>query len=87
MAALPAADDGRRWSVVLASMSTRDAAVSEVTRLRSLGLLVNSRPYQVGDRRGYRVGLGRYPTREQADDAMRGLKRVRPGIPAWVAKY
>ena len=87
LAAPPAAYDDRRWSVVLASMSTRDAAVSEVARLRSLGLLVSLRPYRVGDRSGYRIGLGRYPTREQADDAMLELQRVRPGIPAWVARY
>lgn len=81
------ADDGRRWSVVLASMSTEEAAANEVERLRELGLQPEAREYRVGERQGYRVGLGRYPTREGADAALQELQTRRPTLPGWVAKY
>lgn len=80
-------DDGRRWSVVLASMSTPEAAQEEIQRLRKLGLRAETREYRVGERQGYRVGLGRYDTREQADAALAKLHKRHPKLPGWVAKY
>lgn len=82
-----AVDDGRRWSVVLASMSTQEAADQEVARLRRLGLQPEAREYQVGERNGFRVGMGRYRTREDADAALLELQSAKPALPGWVAKY
>ena len=79
--------DERRWSVVFASMSEQAAAAQEATRLRALGLKAEAREYRVGSRHGFRVGVGRFGSREEADAAMNGLLDVHPQLSAWLARY
>ncbi|MGQ0529264.1 MAG: FecR domain-containing protein [Panacagrimonas sp.] len=79
--------DERRWSVVFASMSEAGAAAQEAARLQALGLKAEAREYRVGSRHGFRVGVGRFASREEADAAMNGLLDVHPQLSAWLARY
>lgn len=81
-------DDGRRWSVVLASFPLKETADTEVARLKTLGLsAAEAREYRVGERHGFRVGMGRYNTREEADAALNKLLGRDPELVGWLAKY
>lgn len=83
----PLPDDGRRWSVVLASFPLREPADKEVARFKAMGLEAEAREYRVGERHGFRVGLGRYITREEADAALAKLIGRDPELVGWLAKY
>lgn len=83
----PIPDDGRRWSIVLASFPLREPADKEVSRFKLMGLEAEAREYRVGARHGFRVGLGRYASREEADTALTKLSRLNPEIVGWLAKY
>lgn len=86
-AAMDAAPDLRRWSLVLASFPERDAAEQEAARLRAPGIEPEVREYANGDRRGFRVGIGRYDSRDQAEAARAMFNKVHPKRMAWVARY
>lgn len=86
-AAEPIPDDGRRWSIVLASFPLREPADKEMSRFKSMGLEAETREYRVGTRHGFRVGLGRYASREEADAALAKLVGAQPEIIGWLAKY
>lgn len=83
----PVADDGRRWSVVLASFPLKETAEVEAARLKTMGLQADVREYRVGERHGFRVGLGRYAARQDADRALAKLLRRDPELVGWLAKY
>lgn len=83
----PLPDDGRRWSVVLASMGERAAADQEAERFRGLGFEAVAREYRNGARHGFRVGIGRFASREEADLALTALKSEHPQLAAWLARY
>lgn len=80
-------DDGRRWTIVLASMPDEMGAKRAETRLRELGMEAEVRQYYSGDKQGFRVGIGRYETRQQGEDALEEFKGLRPKVDAWLAKY
>lgn len=83
-----AADDGRSWSVVLASVGTQQAADLEAARLKALGVLqAEVRAYRNGDRSGFRVGAGRYVSREEAGVALTQFKKHYPNLNGWLARY
>lgn len=76
-----------RWSVVLASLDNRAAAEAEAARMRRQGLSVDVREYVRGDKRGYRVGHGRFETRADAQAAFEALQVSHPKISGWMANY
>ncbi len=82
-----APDEPKRWSVVLASHDDLESAVVEEERLRAKGLDVQAREYRVGERHGYRIGIGRYETQAQAQEALAELQSLRPTIEGWLARY
>lgn len=86
-AAEPIADDGRRWSVVLASFPLREPADKEVSRFKAMGFEAETREYRVGARHGFRVGVGRYTSRDEADMALAKMVALNPEIVGWLAKY
>ncbi|MGQ0698859.1 MAG: SPOR domain-containing protein [Panacagrimonas sp.] len=86
-AAEPAAVSPRHWSVVLASLATQQAADQEVARLKKLGVHAEVRAYQVAERAGFRVGVGRHDTRKEADRALGQFKRQHPKLGGWLAQY
>lgn len=88
-ASAPAATgDDRSWSVVLASVTTQEGADREATRLKAQGVLqAEVRAYRNADRSGFRVGAGRYVSREEADVALTQFKKHYPKLSGWVARY
>lgn len=82
-----APDEPKRWSIVLASHDDLESAVVEEERLRAKGLDVQAREYRVGERHGYRIGIGRYETQAQAQEALAELQSLRPTIEGWLARY
>lgn len=76
-----------RWSVVLASLDSRVAAEAEAGRMRRQGLSVDVREYVRGEKRGYRVGHGRFETRADAQAAFESLQVSHPKISGWMANY
>lgn len=86
-AAAAPVDDDRHWSVVLASGTDRAAAEREALRLNRLGLAAEARAYRVGERQGFRVGVGRYSTRADADSALHALRDLHPQLKGWLARY
>lgn len=83
----PAADDGRRWRVVLGSMPEKEKADIEAERLNARGWAVEAREYRVGERRGFRIGFGEFTAREDAQKALEEFLVQYPDAPAWLAKY
>lgn len=83
----PAPGGDKHWSVVLASLDTLDAAEIEAARLRRQGLHVEIREYVSGERRGYRVGHGRFDSRADAQAAFESLRHSHPKISGWMANY
>jgi hypothetical protein len=85
--ATSAADDGRRWRVVLGSMPEKEKAEMEAERLNARGWAVEAREYRVGDRRGFRIGFGEFVARQDAQSALEEFLVQYPDAPAWLAKY
>ena len=56
----------------VAAYETRDAADARAKQLSARGYAVRV----MGDRKPFRVRVGRYPTRERAGDAVRQMARV-----------
>lgn len=83
------ADSGNAaWSIVLASLSTRQAAETEVARLKAQGVQqAEFRAYQNGKGAGFRVGTGRYASRAQADAALAKFRSRYPKLSGWLARY
>ncbi|MGQ0502547.1 MAG: SPOR domain-containing protein [Panacagrimonas sp.] len=83
------ADSGNAaWSIVLASLSTRQAAETEVARLKAQGVhQAEVRAYQNGKGAGFRVGTGRYASRAQADAALAKFRSRYPKLSGWLARY
>ena len=69
--AAPPASDRREYSVQVAAFETRAEADALSKRLSTRGYAVRV----VGDRKPYRVRVGRYPTRDRAADAVRQMAR------------
>jgi len=61
----------RQYSVQVAAFNTRAEADSLSKRLAARGYSVRV----AGDRQPYRVRVGRYPTRQRADDAVKQMQR------------
>ena len=61
----------RQYSVQVAAFDTRAEADALSKRLAARGYAVRV----AGDRQPYRVRVGRYPTRQRADDAMRQMQK------------
>lgn len=71
------------WSLVLASVPTREAAEQEVARLRRRG--VDTRIVEpAGDGGAYRLTYGAFYTREAAERALRQKRRQRGFEKAWL---
>lgn len=75
------------WSVVLASLDSRDAAEVEAARLRKQGVSVEIREYARGGKRGFRVGHGRFTSHADAQAAWKSLKKSHPKLSGWMANY
>ena len=70
-AGTPAATENRQYSVQVAAFATRAEADSLSKRLAARGYTVRV----AGASQPYRVRVGRYPTRQRAEDAMRQMKK------------
>lgn len=70
-AGVPPAAGTRQYSVQAAAFDTRAEADALSKRLAARGYAVRV----AGDRPPYRVRVGRYPTRQQAEDAMRQMQK------------
>ncbi|MGQ0620200.1 MAG: SPOR domain-containing protein [Panacagrimonas sp.] len=82
-----ASEPGLRWSVVLASLDSRDAAEMEAVRLRKQGVNVEIREYARDGKRGFRVGHGRFGSHAEAQAAWKSLKKSHPKLSGWMANY
>ena len=68
---IPAGSARQEYSVQVAAYETRDAADARAKQLSARGYAVRV----MGDRKPFRVRVGRYPTRERAGDAVRQMAR------------
>lgn len=75
------------WTLVVASVDSREAADAKVQDLRTQGIEAAVYPAQIKGRTTYRVGVGRHTSADEARGAMPGLARTQPKLKPWPAKF